>query len=62
MELIQQSFIFSSFPSLALLSSISCLSFLISIFAAYIYTSLAPLLISAPEAKQNGKQLLVIST
>jgi hypothetical protein len=59
MELIQQSFFFSS---LSLHSYISCPSFLIPIFAAYINTFLAPLLLSAPEAKQNGKQRLVIST
>jgi hypothetical protein len=62
MKLTQQSFLISSVSSLSLLSYISCLSFLIPIFAAYIHTFLAPLLVSAPEAKQNGKQRLVVST
>jgi hypothetical protein len=59
MELIQPSFFFSS---LSLLSCIYCLSFFIPIFAGYTHTFLSPLLLSAPEAKQNGKQRLVIST
>jgi hypothetical protein len=62
MELIQQSFFSSYFSSLSLLSYLYWLSFLIPISAAYIYTFLAPLSVSAPEAKQNGKQRLVIST
>jgi hypothetical protein len=62
MQLIQQSFFFSSFSCLSLFFPISLACLLIPVSLLPIYTFPAPLLVSAPEAKQNGKQLLVIST